>query len=108
MVFDTIMVKCILTPGVDIPKIVSVRSSNSEYHSKWLYLYGWDVEFVRPCRKVTKATIDYLNGLEKYDVVYLESFLGSRAVYTHLELKDAKCLEGHHRKGCSLLAFLVN
>lgn len=31
------------------PKIVSVRSSNSGYHSKWLYFYGRDLEFVRPC-----------------------------------------------------------
>lgn len=50
-------------------KIVSVRS------------------FVRPCRKVFKATIDYLNNLEKYETDYLDSFQGSRPVFTHLDLK---------------------
>lgn len=88
-------------------KIVSVGSSNSGYHPKLLYLYGPNSEFVRPCRKVTKATINYLNGLEKYDTEYLDSFQGSKPIYTHLELKDARCLEGHHRKGY-LFTSLVN
>lgn len=32
------------------PKIVSVLSSNSGYHPKWLYFHGKDLEFVKPCR----------------------------------------------------------
>lgn len=59
------------------PKIVSVRLSNSGYHPKWMFFYGRDLEFVRPCRKVSEATIEYLNSLEKYDVDYLNSFQGS-------------------------------
>lgn len=79
-------------------KIVSVRSSNSGYHSKWVYVYGPDLEFVRPCRKVTRAAIDYLHNLEKYDIEYLDSFQGSRPEFTHLDLKDNSFLEAHHRK----------
>lgn len=80
------------------PKIVSVRSSNSGYHPKWLYFYGRDLEFVRPCRKISEETIRYLNTLEKYDKDYLDAFQGSRSVFTHLELKESKFLEDHHRK----------
>lgn len=79
-------------------KVVSVRLLNSGYHPKWIYLYGRDLEFVRPCRKVSKATIDYLNNLKKYDVDYLDSFQGSRPVFTHQYLKNDKFLEEHHRK----------
>lgn len=83
-------------------KIVGVRSSNSGYHPKWVYLYGPNLEFVRPCRKVIMAKIDYLNNLENYDTEYLDSFQGSRPIYTHLELKETSFLERHHLKGCSL------
>lgn len=79
-------------------KIVSVRSSNFGYHSKWVYFYGLDLEFVRTCRRVSKATIDYLNNLEKLETEYLDSFLGSRPVFTHLDLKSTKFLEEHRRK----------
>lgn len=45
------------------PKIFNVKSPNSGYHQKWLYLYGPDFEFVRLCRRVSDATIEYLNHL---------------------------------------------
>lgn len=64
-----------------------------------MFFYGRDLEFVRPCRKVTEATIEYLNNLEKYDVDFLNSFQGSRSVYSHLDLKYIKFLEGHNCKG---------
>lgn len=79
-------------------KIVSVRSSNSGYHSKWLYFYGPDLEFVRPCQKVTSVTIDYLNRLDKNDEEYLNSFHWSMSVYNHLQLKELRFLESHDRK----------
>lgn len=88
------------------PKIFSVRSSNSGYHPKWLYFYGPDLEFVRPCRKISKETTNYLNSLEKYDPKYLDSFQGSRAIYTHLELKDLRFLERHNRKN-NIFSFTV-
>lgn len=64
-----------------------------------MYLYGPDLEFVRPSRKVSKATIDYLNNLKKFDTEYLDSFQGSRPIFTHLDLKNSKFLEEHRRKG---------
>lgn len=87
------------------PKIVSVRSSNSGYHPKWLFFYGRDLEFVRPCRKISEETIEYLNNLEKYDNDYLNTFQGSRSIFTHLELKDSKFLEDHNRKSPSSVSF---
>lgn len=90
-------------------KIVSVRSSNSGYHPKWLYFYGRASEFVRSCRKVTKETIDYLNNLEKYDVEYLDGVDGSRPKYTHIDLSDHRFLEVHHRKTklCALVLSFI-
>lgn len=79
-------------------KIVGVRSSNSGYHPKWIYFYGPDLKFIRPCREVTKSTLDNLNNLEKYGVEYLDSFQGSRLVYTYLDMKDNRFSEGHQRK----------
>lgn len=81
-------------------KIFGVHSSNSGYHPKWIYLYRTDSEFVRPCPRVTKDTIDYLNGLEKYDTEYLNSFQGSRPIYSHLDQKNSRFLEKHARKAC--------
>lgn len=43
-------------------KIVGLRSSNLDYHPKWIYLYGPDLEFVRSCCRVTKDNVNYLNG----------------------------------------------
>lgn len=86
-------------------KIVCVRSSNSGYHPRWIYFYRPDLEFVRPCREVTKSTVDYLNNLEKYNVEYLDSFQGSRPVYTYLDLKDNRFLEGHEHKAFSELRY---
>ncbi|KAL8092535.1 hypothetical protein AgCh_034701 [Apium graveolens] len=83
-------------------KIVSVRSSNSGYHSKWLYFGGPDLEFVKPCGKVSQLTIDYLNNLEKHDAKYLNGFHGVASVYTHLQLKEPDFLEMHDLAGASL------
>lgn len=79
-------------------KIVSVKSSNSGYHPRWVYFHGPDMEFVRPCRSISKATIDYLNNLEKYDNAYLDSFQGKEVVCGHLQLKDEGFLSEHSRK----------
>ncbi|KAL8124826.1 hypothetical protein AgCh_012471 [Apium graveolens] len=76
-------------------KIVSVRSSNSDYHAQRLYVGGPDFEFVKPSRKVSQGTIDYLNNLEKHDIAYLDEFHGSRSLYTHIDLKDFDFLEMH-------------
>ncbi|KAL8110831.1 hypothetical protein AgCh_026537 [Apium graveolens] len=80
-------------------KVVSVRSSNSGYHSQWLYVGGPDLEFVKPCGKVSQGTIDYLNNMEKHDTAYLDEFHGSRTWYTHLDLKDSGFLGMHDCKG---------
>lgn len=88
-------------------KIVSVRSSNLSYHPKWVYLYGSDLEFVRPCRRVTKETVDYLNNLEKYAADYLNVFEGSRPVFSHLDLKDIKFLKDHSRKSFILFPLVL-
>lgn len=89
-------------------KIVSVKSSNSGYHPRWVYFHGPDLECVRPCRAISKATIDYLNNLEKYDKEYLDSFQGQRPVYGHLQLKDMKFLVEHSRKrdSCHIYSFI--
>lgn len=79
-------------------KIVSVKSSNSGYHPRWVYFYGPDLESVRPCRAINKASIDYLNNLEKYDNVYLDSFQGREPVYGHLKSKNEDFFTGHSRK----------
>lgn len=65
-------------------KIVSVKSSNSGYHPRWIYLHGPDLEFVRPCRAIRKAIINYLSNLEKYDCAYLDSFQGRQSVYLNI------------------------
>ncbi|KAL8156024.1 hypothetical protein AgCh_001190 [Apium graveolens] len=83
-------------------KIVSVRSSNLGYHSKWLYFGGPDLEFVKPCGKVSQLTIDYLNNLEKCDANYLNGFHGVASVYTHLQLIEPDFLEMHDLAGASL------
>ncbi|XP_074366918.1 uncharacterized protein LOC141707587 [Apium graveolens] len=88
------------------PKIVSVKSSNSGYHPKWVYIGGKDLEFVMPCRKVTQSTVEYLNGPDKYDAEYLDGFQGSRPVFTHNDLKDFKFLEEHNLAGSSLKKLL--
>ncbi|KAL8090668.1 hypothetical protein AgCh_039923 [Apium graveolens] len=87
-------------------KIVNVRSSNSGYHSQWLYVGGPDLEFVKPCGKVSQGTIDYLNNMEKHDTAYLDEFHGSRTWYTHLDLKDSGFLEMHDLGGASLKKIL--
>lgn len=69
-------------------KVVSVKSSNSGYHPRWVYFYGPNLEFVRPCRAISKATIDYINKLDKYNNAYLDSFQGRETFYGHLQLKD--------------------
>lgn len=86
-------------------KIVNIRSSNSGYHPRWIYLHGPDLEFVRPCRSVTDDTNYYLNSLEKYDVDYLDAFQGYRPLFSHLDLKNNKFLEEHSRK--SFLMFCL-
>lgn len=50
-------------------------------------------------RKINNVTVESLNGVEKYDNEYLDSFHGSRSMYTHLQLKDTRFLEEHGRKG---------
>ncbi|KAL8135449.1 hypothetical protein AgCh_010190 [Apium graveolens] len=87
-------------------KIVSVRSSNSGYHSQWLFVGGPDLEFVKPCGKVSQGTIDYLNNMEKHDTAYLDEFHGSRTWYTHLDLKESGFLEMHDLGGASLKKIL--
>lgn len=88
-------------------KIVSVKSSNSGYYSRWIYFYEPDLEFVRPYRSISKATIDCLNNLEKYDRAHLDSFQGSRPVYDHLQLKSVTFLTEHCRKRVSFYYFVT-
>lgn len=78
-------------------RIVNVRSSNSGYHGKWLYFHGPDLEFIKPCGKVSKEAIDRLTKMEKYDNDFLDNFQGQSSLYDHTHLKNAKFLEEHNR-----------
>lgn len=83
-------------------KIVSVLSSNSGWHGKWLFWYGPDLELIRPCGEVSRAAIDALHSLEKYSVEELDEFQGANSWFTLADLKNERFLASHNRKGLVL------
>lgn len=79
--------------------IVDVKSSNSGYHRKWVFVYGPDLEYVKSCGPVSRGTLDFLNGMDKYDSEFICSVLGKGFKYSHYQFKRNDFMESHNRKG---------
>lgn len=63
-------------------RVVDVRSSNSGWHTKWLYFEGPGLEKVPTWTDVSKAWLKSLNNLPALPETSLEKFCGDEAKFT--------------------------
>lgn len=63
-------------------RLVDVRTSNSSYHTKWLYFEGPGLELVKPWNDVSKAWLRAVNNLPSFPDASLKRFHGSEEKFT--------------------------
>ena len=61
---------------------MDVRTSNSGYHTKWLYFEGPGLELVKPWNNVSKAWLKSINHLPSLPDASLKLFHGSEEKFT--------------------------